>query len=253
MEWKWGSFSVTHIASLIIAVLYNILLYFLLKNRSNKTQTVILFLYSLLGPITMIREIIVWAPVQSILRYLPIHLCSVNAILTPVLAITKNKFIGNLTMLFSVTSALALIFNSIQAEYSIMSWEFFLYFTSHAMGCAIPFIMAKLGIIEVKPKYVGRCMLTVFIMYTVVYGINVLINTLAVQYQWYDNLGDLIWVNYMFSVSTQGNPALQFFWDICPYPYFYLLVGGGPIVALYYGIINYKSVIGFFKKKLGKA
>ncbi len=252
MDWKWGSFSPTHIGTLILAVVYNVVLYFLLKNRSERTQTIVLFLYSLLGPITMIREIIVWAPVQSILRYLPIHLCSVNAILTPILAITKNKFIGNLAMLFSVTSALAVLFNSIQAEYAIMSWEFLLYYTSHVMGCAIPFIMAKLRLIEAKPKYVGPCMLTVLIMYTVVYGINVLINTLAVQYSWYDNLGDLIWVNYMFSVSTQGNPALQFFWNICPYPYFYLLVGAAPIVALYYALINHKSVIAFFKEKLAK-
>ena len=251
LDLKWGFFTPTHIITLIIAVLGSVGLYFLIRKRSMRTQTIVLFLFSLLGPITMLNEIIQYAPMQSIVRYLPLHLCSFNALLTPILILTKNEFLGNLTPLFSIGSGLAVIFNTIQADYSIFSAVFFLYYTSHVMGCAIPFIMWKLGHFQVRKRYILPCMLTVFVGYTIIHFINVFINTTCAAGNIVDGFGELIWVNYMFSVSTQGNPALEFFWSIIPCEYFYLLTAF-PFVLFYYLLLNIKSVIAFFKDKLGK-
>ena len=251
LEWKWGFFSPTHIATIILAIVFPIVLYFILKHKSERVQKIVLFLFSLLGPITMINEIVCYAPMQSILVYLPIHLCSINAILTPILVCTKNEFIGNLTPLFSIGSGLAVIFNTIQAEYSILSVVFILYYSSHAMGCAIPFLMAKLGLIRIRPKYILPSLATLFGLYTVVHFINVWINTACAAGNIVDGFGDLIQVNYMFSISTQGNPALEFFWSLIPYEYFYMLAVF-PIIAVYYLLLNIKDVIAFFKNKFGK-
>lgn len=252
LEWKWGFFSPTHIATIILAIVFPIVLYFILKHKSERVQKIVLFLFSLLGPITMINEIVCYAPMQSILVYLPIHLCSINAILTPILVCTKNEFIGNLTPLFSIGSGLAVIFNTIQAEYSILSVVFILYYSSHAMGCAIPFLMAKLGLIRIRPKYILPSLATLFGLYTVVHFINVWINTACAAGNIVDGFGDLIQVNYMFSISTQGNPALEFFWSLIPYEYFYMLAVF-PIIAVYYLLLNIKDVIAFFKNKFSKS
>lgn len=248
LEWKWGFFSPTHIATLIIAVVGSVGLYYALRKRSVRTQTIVLFLFSLLGPITMLNEIICYAPMQSILRYLPLHLCSFNAILCPIIILTKNEFLGNLTPIFSLGSGLAVLFNSIQADYSIFSAVFILYYTSHVMGCAIPFIMWKLGHFQMRLKYILPCMITILGLYTFSHFINVGINEYCTANQIVDGFGELINVNYMFSVSTQGNPALGFFWSLCPYEYFYMLTTF-PLVVVYLLLINVKSVIALFRKK----
>lgn len=252
LEWKWGFFTPTHIATIIIAIVFPILLYHLIKNKSEKTQRIVLFLFSMLGPITMLNEIIRYAPMQSILVYLPIHLCSINAILTPILICTKNELIGNITPLFSIGSGLAVIFNTIQADYSIFSLVFILYYSSHAMGCALPFLMAKLGLVKIRPKYILPSVGIIFLLYTVVHFINIWINTACLEGNIVDGFGDLIQVNYMFSISTQGNPALEFFWSIIPYEYFYMLAVF-PIIVVYYLILNIKYIIAFLKTKFGKS
>ncbi len=252
LEWKWGFFSPTHIATIIIAILFPIALYFLIRNKSERTQRIVLFAFSMLGPITMLNEIIVYAPMASILVYLPIHLCSINAILTPILICTKNEFIGNITPLFSVGSGLAVIFNTIQADYSIFSVVFILYYSSHAMGCAIPFLMAKLGLVKIRPKYILPSVGIIFLLYTVVHLINVWINTACAAGNIVDGFGDLIQVNYMFSLHHEENPALKFFWSIIPYEYFYMLAVF-PIIVVYYLLLNIKYIVAFFKTKFGKA
>ncbi len=251
LEWKWGFFSPTHIATIIIAIVFPIALYYIIRNKSERVQRIVLFLFSMLGPITMLNEIICYAPMQSILRYLPIHLCSVNAILTPILICTKNEFIGNITPLFSVGSGLAVVFNTIQADYAIFSAVFILYYSSHAMGCAIPFLMAKLGLIKIRPKYILPSVGMIFAMYTVVHFINLWINTVCAAGNIVDGFGELIQVNYMFSVFHENNPALMFFWSIIPHEYFYMLATF-PIIVLYYLLLNIKPIVAFLKIKFGK-
>ena len=224
-------------------------LHFLLKNRRQSVQIPVLLLLSLIGPISLVYDFVVWGPSGSYLEYLPLHMCAYNAILTPILVITKNRFLGNLVPLFSVGAILALLFNSIQAEYSLFSMVFLMYYLSHSMGSIIPFLMFSLGHIKTHPKYILPCVGATMGIYTVSHIANLIINEILKAENVLSSSGELIQVNYMFSVHPQGNPLLQIFWNIIPFGYFYMFCAI-PIAALYFLGMNLPSIL---KKKTWEA
>ena len=217
----WGSFTPVHIATLILAVLIPIGLHYALRGASERTQTVVLFIISLIGPFSLIYDIVLWGLPTTPLQYLPLHICSYNALLTPILVLTKNKFLGNLLPLFSVGAAFALLFNSIQADYSLTTLVFLSYFLSHTLGTCLPFLMVSLGHVRISHKQILPCVLGTLGIYTVSYFLNkVIIHHLEVT-----GLTEYIPnINYMFSIYPQGNPMLELFWSIIPYEYFYMLM-----------------------------
>ena len=61
MQVQWGSFSTLHIITLIISlVAVPLTLYFTLKNRSEKTKRIVLFICSLWGPTSVLYSFFVW-------------------------------------------------------------------------------------------------------------------------------------------------------------------------------------------------
>ena len=90
---KWGFFTPQHILTLILAAAMITGLYYILKNKSHKIQTAVLFLLSLSGIAAIIYNLVTWG---SPLEYLPLHLCSINALILPVAVLTRNKTLGNL-------------------------------------------------------------------------------------------------------------------------------------------------------------
>lgn len=92
----WGNFTVTHIVSLVIAIGIVVGLYFLLRKRSDKVKTAVLFVLSFSGIAAIIFNLIKWG---SPLEYLPLHLCSIAAIVLPIAVITRSKVLNNLLCL----------------------------------------------------------------------------------------------------------------------------------------------------------
>ena len=78
---KWGSFGIVHIASLVLAALLSVGLYFALKKASMKVKTLVLGVLSFSGVAAVIFNLVTW---NSPLEYLPFHLCSLNALVLPV-------------------------------------------------------------------------------------------------------------------------------------------------------------------------
>ena len=246
-ELKWGSFTPTHLISLAVAILIPFILHFALRNKRRRTQTLVLFLFSLIGPISLIYDIVKWGIPSSPLLYLPLHICSYNALLTPFLVLTRNKFLGNLLPLFSVGAAFALLFNSIQAEYSIFSFVFLLYFLSHTFGTCLPFLMVSLGHIRIEPKQILPCIGGTLAIYTISHFANLWINDYLVLKNIVVSTGEIWQVNYMFSLHPQGNPMLGLFWSIIPHSYFYMLMVI-PIVAVYFVAMNIPNFVRKNKK-----
>lgn len=251
LELKWGMFTPTHFISLVIALLIPIGVHYLLRNKSERTQITVLFVMSLLGPVALAYDIIVWGIPSTPLQYLPLHMCSYNALLTPILVLTKNRFLGNLVPLFSVGAAIALVFNSIQAEYSIFSFVFLLYFLSHTFGASIPFLMLSLGHIKTSARYILPSTLATLAIYTISHFANLAINAYLAKVGIVDYLGELIQVNYMFSIHPQGNPLLSLFWSIIPHSYFYMLVAI-PIAAAYFVLMNAKEIVGIIRVRCSR-
>lgn len=234
---NWGTFSITHIVSLFIGCTIIVGIYFLLRNRRAKTKKSVLFCLSLTGILAIIRNLIVW---DSPLEYLPLHLCSLNAICLPIAVITKSKIMNNLLLLWSLGAVFALVVNHEQSEYELVSLTFILYFFPHLFYIGIPFLMFKLKLVKKDYKCIFSTILITFICYTLIHFVNLIINHIAIINKIVDWSGKIIKVNYMFSISPT-NPLLKFFWNIVPYQYWYMLLVL-PIIAIYLLLIYMKQI-----------
>ena len=234
----WGTFGIVHISSLILAVFLNVALYFAIKNLSEKKQIVILGLFSLLGMSAIIFNLIHWG---SPLEYLPFHLCSLNALILPFAVFFKNKILGNILLLWSFGAIFALVVNHAQANFEIFSSTFFFYYFPHVFEIGIPFIMFKLKLIKKDHKCILSTLLITFASYTLIHLINVALNGYFIKNNVLDWAGNIVQVNYMFS-TTPENPLLQLFYNIVPYPYWYMLLTI-PIIAVYLTIMYLPQII----------
>ncbi len=252
LELKWGTFTPTHIISLIIAVGIIVGLYFILRKRTQKTQWIVLLVLSFIPTMAIIYDIVVWGIPSTVLQYLPLHLCTILGVLLPVLVLTKSNFLGNLLPVYSIGSIIALVFNTFQADYLIFSHVFPMYYFTHVFDFGIPLLMILLGLVKLSPKYILPSMGTTFGLYTVIHFINLLINDYLAKNNVLDWQGELIQVEYMYTTGPMGNPALEFFWKLIPYPYFYMLAAL-PIFALLYVLLKLGEIIQWIKEKRKKA
>lgn len=243
----WGTFSITHIVSLIVGCLLIIGLYFVLKNKSEKIQVNVLFLLSLSGVAAILYNLIKW---NSPLEYLPLHLCSLNAVILPIAVKTKSKILNNLLLLWSLGALFALVVNHEQGDYEIFSWTFALYYFPHLFYLGIPILAFQLNLVKKDYKCIVSTLIITFLAYTVIHFVNLLINRIAITNHIVDWRGDVISVNYMFSIIPT-NPLLKFFWEILPYRYWYMLLVL-PIVALYLFILYLKQIVREFPQKKAK-
>ncbi len=225
---KWGSFGPVHIATLILAAAIIVGLYFALRRASRKVQTVVLGVLSFSGIAAIIFNLVVW---NSPIEYLPLHLCSINAILLPIVVFTRNKTMGNMLLVWCLGAVAALIVNMAQAEFELFSWTFVFYYFPHVLEFGIPILLFKLGFVEKHPKYIGSTLGLTMVIYTAVHLINLAINSWCIANQIVDYAGNVIQVNYMYSIVPE-NPLLALFKTVIPYDYWYMYMIV-PILAVY--------------------
>ncbi len=241
---KWGFLSVTHIISLVVAAGIIAGLYFALRNRNERTQRITLGLLSFSGLAAIVYNLLAW---NSPLEYLPLHLCSLNALVLPAAVFTKNKTLNNLLLLWSFGAAFALILNLSVAEASVFSWVFAFYYFPHVLEIGIPILMFSLGLAKKDVKCVASTMLITISSYTVIHFINLLINDYAAKNNILDSYANLLRVNYMFSITPE-NPLLALFYAILPHPYWYMYLSF-VLIALYLVGVYFKDVLRWMKKR----
>lgn len=226
----WGSFGIVHIITLFISTGIIAGLYFILRFFSVYVQTAVMGVLSFSGMAAIIFNLATW---ESPLEYLPFHLCSLSAIVLPIAVFTKSRVLNNLLLLWSFGSFFALIVNTAQANFEIFSLTFAFYYFPHTLEVGIPLLMFMLG--HVKKD--ARCIVTTIIItltaYSGVHLVNIILNEYCMQHGIRDTAGALIQVNYMYSIKPE-NPVLQFFYDIVPHRFFYMLLAF-PIVLFYLG------------------
>ncbi len=217
----WGTFSTAHIISLVAAVLINVGLYIALTNFSRKKQIIVLFILSFAGIAAIIYNLVTWG---SPWEYLPLHLCSLNALLLPYAVLTRQKWCCNLLLLWSLGSYVALILNNNMADAILFSMPFNFYYFPHVLEAGIPIILFSLGLVKRDHKCIKSTLIITFSVYTIIHLINVAINSGMI------GPGN-VQVNYMFSV-TPNNPVLNLFWSIIPYEYWYMFLAI-PVIVIY--------------------
>ncbi|MBR3845589.1 MAG: YwaF family protein [Clostridia bacterium] len=222
----WGPmFGTVHIVTLVVAVLINVALYFALSNASRKTQVITLFFLSFAGIAAIIFNLVTWGRPWE---YLPLHLCSLNAMLLPFAVLTRKKWACNLLLLWSLGSYIALILHTTGGmdQTNLFSWSFVFYYFPHVLEAGIPILLFALKLVDKDHKTIKSTLIITFACYTAIHFINVAINSGLI------GPGD-IQVNYMFSI-TPNNPLLQLFWMVIPSSYWYMLLCI-PVILLYLG------------------
>lgn len=225
---KWGSFGRVHMATLALAVLLIALLYFVLKNRSRKVQTAVLFVLSFIGNAATVYNLVAW---NSPLEYLPLHLCAINGLLLPIAVLTRNQKLCNLLLLWSLGAFVALVANGTMAAAEITSLPFLFYYFAHVSELGVPILLFSLGHARKDQKCIGSTLAITWGAYTAIYGVNKLINFLCQAYQVTRPDGSLIQVNYMYSMGPI-DPLSGALWNILPCEYWYMLLAL-PIIAVY--------------------
>ncbi|MBE6558935.1 MAG: hypothetical protein E7661_08040 [Ruminococcaceae bacterium] len=240
----WGSFGVIHLVSLAVSAGIIFGLYFLLKALPEKVRYWSLFLLSLAGIAAIIFNLVAW---DSPLEYLPFHMCSITAMLLPVVVLTRNKYIGNLLLVWCLGAILALVMNQAQAEYVIPSATFFFYFVPHTLEFAVTVYLFKFGYIKKDYKCIPSTVGITVGIYTVVHIINLALNHYCAANQIVDYAGNVLTFNYMFSM-TPTTPIFELFWKIIPFPYWYMYVAVVILVA-YLAILYAPQIVRAMKEK----
>ena len=241
----WGSFGIVHILSLLLGAGIIVGLYFLLRPHSARLQTVVLGILSFSGIAAIIFNLLAWG---SPYEYLPLHLCSLTALVLPIAVFTRSKVLGNLLLLWSLGAVMALVVNTAQANFKICSATFCFYFFPHLLEFGIPILLFKLGLIEKDVKCIFSTLLITLAVFTMVHGINVSLNSYFAAQQILNPAGEVIAVNYMYSIRSE-NPVMDLFWLLIPHPYWYML----PVIAIvgvYLSLVYLKQIIVCFKKKV---
>lgn len=219
---KWGSFGLIHMLTFLAAIGMILGLYLLLRRRSERVQTLVLGVLSLSGVAAILFNLIAW---DSPVEYLPLHLCSLTAIALPIAVFTRSHRLCNLLLLWSLGAIMAIVVNTAQADYNLLSWTFFFYYFPHTMQFGVPILLFSLGLAKKDPRCISSTLAITGGAYTIVHLCNVLINSHMAA------LGSAIRVNYMYSITPE-NPVLALFYRIIPHPYWYMFLIL-PIIAVY--------------------
>jgi uncharacterized membrane protein YwaF len=225
---KWGFFSLTHISTLLLAVVITVGLYYLLRKASHNVQIAVLGVLSLSGIAAILFNLFKWG---SPIEYLPLHLCSLTALILPFAVLTRNRIICNLSLLWSLGAILAVVVNNAQAEYEIFSLTFLFYYFPHVLEFAIPVLLFKLKLAKKDVKTIGWTVVITMSVFTLIHWANLWLNAYCVEKQLMDWAGNIVQVNYMYSIFPE-NPVMQVCYNLLPVPYWYmwLLL---PVILIY--------------------
>lgn len=241
---EWGFFSITHIITLIFAVGTIPALHFMLRKRSWKTQLWVLGPLSFLGVISVIYHLVAHnCPLEN----LPLHLCSINALVLPIAVFTRNKTLGNLLLLWCLGALMALVLNNATAAVSIFSWSFFYYYFPHVVEFAFPILMVSLGHVKKEPKSILVSVGISMGLYTCVHFANMGLNKYFTAHNVCNPSGNLIQANYMYTLEP-NNPMCEFFQNLIPGPYWYMYLAI-PLLVAYLLIIYAPDIIRSLKNK----
>lgn len=238
-EWRsvmilWGApFQTVHLITLAIATALIVGVYFLLKYLPERVRYYTILVLSFSGIVAIIYNLAAWG---SPLEYLPFHMCSILALMLPVAVLTKNKYVGNLLLVWCLGSILALIFTDAQAGYEIPSEAFFIYYIPHVFEFAVTVYLFVFGYIKKDYKCIPVTVGLTVAIYTVVHLINLALNHYCAVNNIVDWAGEVLTFNYMFSMEPTTS-IFFLFWNIIPHPYWYMYCA--VVVLVVYLVVLY--------------
>ena len=230
----WGApFQTVHLITLAVAAALIVGLYFLLKYLPERARFICMLVLSCSGLVAIAYNLLAWG---SPLEYLPFHMCSIAAILLPIAVITRNRYVGNLLLVWCLGSILALVFTDAQAGYEIPSAAFFIYYVPHVFEFAVVIYLFAFGYVKKDYKCIPATVGLTVAIYTAVHFINIALNHYCAANNIVDWAGEVLTFNYMFSMEPTTS-IFFLFWSVIPHPYWYMYVA--VVILVVYLVVLY--------------
>lgn len=236
----WGTFTPTHIATLVLAVIIVVAIYVALSFLTRKRQIITLFILSFVGIGAIIYNILYEGGVA---QNLPLNFWSLSALILPYAILTRQKWCCNLLLFWSLESLFALVLNHSMADTPILSIKFVVYFLSHMLIFGIPILLFALGLVDRDLRTVKSTLSLAFLTYTFVHFVNVAINSAGLL----NSFGDAVNVNYMYSI-TPANAFLNILYLIIPSSYWYMFLIL-PFVLFYVCWLYMPEILEYMKRR----
>ena len=219
-------FSFIHIFSFTVlpAGLFCIL-FFALKNKSEKVKRYALFAICCFNIVLYFvykaYQAFYYDRYEFILIYnLPLHFCNLNLFLLPLAIITRNKtlmayqvYFGTLLSFFALYAIDPAFRGEPFFEFSCM-----VYYYYHSMLAVIPFTFLAFKTLTPSFKAVWKPTLLLLVLTVLIHIINIVLRTTGIAAD----------ANYFFTYGLRGDPFTEFFWNIIPYEFFFLI----PVLAV---------------------
>lgn len=148
---------------------------------------------------------------------LPLHLCNINMLLIPVAVLGKNRALTGYCFFISTFSvAVALImpghgFNG----YSLLIPRVMGFYVTHFLILISSIALVSFGLYRPRYSDLLRILILTVLIALAVFGINMILRGTGLHDK----------ANYFYTVETEGNAVLDFFYGIIPYPFLYMLPG----------------------------
>ena len=201
-ENMWGMFGTMHAILAIAALLFNVLIYFILRKQSKRKQIITLFLLSLLGLISLVYNFV---SAEKIHEALPLNWWSISALLLPIAILTRGKRTTNILLLWSLSSIIRIAFKNVSsAEWFNLTNS--LEFITDVIVAGFPILIFELDLAKRNQKTVKFTMFISTAVYFATCITNIILNT-----------------NYMSS-AYPTNDFLRFIYSIFYVPHWYMLL-----------------------------
>ena len=202
---KWGFFTPAHLLTLVLAAAMLTALYYGLRNKSQKIQTMVLLPLSLSGVAAIVFNLLHWG---SPLEYLPLHLCSINIILIAIHAWKPNKTLDNFLYGVCIPGALAAMLFSTWTPLPTLNFMHLHSFTIHILLIAYPVMLTVGGDIRPDWRVLPKCLLLTLCMAVPIYCVNLALDTNFMFLMYADEGNPLLLFEQMFGSHLWGFPVL---------------------------------------------
>lgn len=170
-------FNWSHLITLIYPVIIVLTLFFILRNKSEKTKTWTLFGVAIFNAVLFTAYKIVMSqtfPEFIILNKLPLHLCNINLILIPIALLTKSRLLYSYIYFIGALGALAgvMLFDSCFLGKGSFTFVIQAYFIYHSILFAMAILPICLKLYKPKMSDILRAFIVVLVLTCIMHGIN---------------------------------------------------------------------------------
>ena len=146
---------------------------------------------------------------------LPLQLCNINMMLIPIAVLTNRRALMSFAFFVGPLGALmALVMPGTGFDgYSILLPRMLGYYGTHFMVVIECLAVVTFGFYRPRFRDLPRTVLTIILIALAIFGVNMLLRTTGLHPK----------ANYFFNVETEGNPVLDLFYNLIPYPFLYQL------------------------------